>query len=531
MLRSFQSSRRRFLETIGTVAGAAAVYETMVALNLLQVPGAFAGPPLLPAGSGAGKTVVILGAGVAGLSAAYELQKAGYTCVILELLDRAGGRNFTARRGSRIVEDTGPNGRTEQICDLDDDLYMNLGPGRLPYHHHRSIHYCRELDIPLQVYVMTTTANLFQSDAAFDGKPQPRYRIISDTSNYISELLTKAVDANALDLALSPEDVEKFKSLVAAFGGTGGILGPTDTPRDGCYRPMTIEGGCQPNARLPLTELLKSEFWTRSGYQPDEGDWQPTLFEPVGGMDRIVDAFVKRLHTPIRYDSEVRRIVQRGSGVTIECQDRKTGTPHQVEADYCLSNIPLPKLAAIDSNLSDEFKHVIARARAKALFKLGWQVNRRFWEQEPYNIYGGISYTSAQITQMWYPSHGYMGRTGVIAGAYAYLSEAETFGQMTMAQRIAACRRDAIKLHPEFADETLVPSSKALSIAWNQAEGQSGGFTSWNFGDPEDSRAYHRLLEPDGRFFVIGDQVSPLAGWQEGAFMSSEHAVKRIGGL
>ena len=475
--------------------------------------------------------MVILGAGVAGLSAAYELQKAGYRCIVLELLDRAGGRNFTARRGNRIVEDAGPNGRTEQVCDLDDDLYMNLGPGRLPYHHHRSMHYCRELGVPLQVYVMTTTANLFQSDAAFGGQPQPRYRIISDTSSYISELLAKAIDTRTLDLALTPEDVEKFKSLVAAFGGTGGILGPTDTPRDGCYKPMTIEGGCQPNARLPLTELLKSEFWTRSGYQPDEGDWQPTLFEPVGGMDRIVDAFVKRLKTPIRFNADVRRISKRDGGVIIEYRDRKTGASHQVEADYCLSNIPLPKLAGIEADLSADFRQAVSRARSKALFKLGWQVNRRFWEQEPYNIYGGISYTSAPITQMWYPSHGYMGKSGVIAGAYAYLEQAEAFGKMTLAERIAACRRDAIRMHPEFSDEDMVPASKAMSIAWHQVEGQSGGFTSWNFTDAEDSRAYQRLLRPDGRFFVIGDQVSPLSGWQEGAFMSSEHAVRQIGGV
>ncbi len=45
-----------------------------------------------------------------------------------------------------------------------------------------------------------------------------------------------------------------------------------------------------------------------------------------------------------------------------------------------------------------------------------------------------------------------------------------------------------------------------------------------------DNRAYRRLLAPDGRFFVIGDQVSPLPGWQEGAFLSSEHAVLQVSG-
>jgi monoamine oxidase len=82
--------------------------------------------------------------------------------------------------------------------------------------------------------------------------------------------------------------------------------------------------------------------------------------------------------------------------------------------------------------------------------------------------------------------------------------------------------------HKEFADEKLVPSNKAVSIAWNLAEGQSGGGAQWDHGKVMDQRAYQRLLAPDGRFHVIGDQVSPLPGWQEGAFLSAEHAVAQI---
>ena len=99
---------------------------------------------------------------------------------------------------------------------------------------------------------------------------------------------------------------------------------------------------------------------------------------------------------------------------------------------------------------------------------------------------------------------------------------------MSLVDRIAAGRRGAAKLHREFLDETLVPGSKAVSIAWNLAEGQSGGVTAWNFSDPAVNRTYQRLLAGDGRCMVIGDQMSPLGGWQEGAFLSSDDAVSRI---
>src|ERR1044072_7835317 len=95
-------TRRRFLESVGLAGGAAAGYETMTALGLINLPEAWAGPPQLPSGAGTGKKVIILGAGIGGLTAAYELTKANYTVQIIELTERPGGRNHTAPRGAAV---------------------------------------------------------------------------------------------------------------------------------------------------------------------------------------------------------------------------------------------------------------------------------------------------------------------------------------------------------------------------------------------------------------------------------------------
>src|SRR5262245_51849694 len=88
-------TRRRFINLVGKAGGYAAIYNTMAAMGLLPVPGAYAGPPQLAPDSGRGVRVVILGAGIAGLTAAYELGKGGYDCVVLEARERAGGRSWT----------------------------------------------------------------------------------------------------------------------------------------------------------------------------------------------------------------------------------------------------------------------------------------------------------------------------------------------------------------------------------------------------------------------------------------------------
>src|SRR5205807_2177785 len=100
-------SRRHFIHLVGRAGGAGAAYRTMAAMGLLAVPAAYAGPPALAPGSGRGVTVAILGAGIAGLVAAYELGKAGYDCRVLEARHRPGGRTWTLRAGDVVEEEEG----------------------------------------------------------------------------------------------------------------------------------------------------------------------------------------------------------------------------------------------------------------------------------------------------------------------------------------------------------------------------------------------------------------------------------------
>jgi monoamine oxidase len=89
-------------------------------------------------------------------------------------------------------------------------------------------------------------------------------------------------------------------------------------------------------------------------------------------------------------------------------------------------------------------------------------------------------------------------------------------------------RSVAGKLHLEIMDDRIVPPHLGISIAWHNIPSQLGGFPGLGPDRSVARRAYLRLLQPDGRFYVIGDQVSPITAWQEGALMSVEHVVKQI---
>src|SRR3974390_1626827 len=94
--------RRDLLALIGSVGGSAAMYQAMTALGF-AAESTYQGPLKLD-GDAKGASVLILGAGLAGLIAAYELHKAGYKVQVLEYADRVGGRCWTLRGGDTYTE-------------------------------------------------------------------------------------------------------------------------------------------------------------------------------------------------------------------------------------------------------------------------------------------------------------------------------------------------------------------------------------------------------------------------------------------
>ena len=96
-------TRRAFLTRVGQAGGYSAAFSTMQALGLMPMKATAAETVAAAAGSGKGTKIVVLGGGVAGLTAAYEAKKLGYDVTLLEARGHIGGRNWSARAGD-VVE-------------------------------------------------------------------------------------------------------------------------------------------------------------------------------------------------------------------------------------------------------------------------------------------------------------------------------------------------------------------------------------------------------------------------------------------
>src|SRR5580692_4007651 len=340
-------SRRELLSMIGKTAGAATMYQAMSSLGF-GAESPYQGPIDLQ-GTPRGASVVVLGAGIAGMTAAYELRNAGYQVQVLEYNARAGGRNWTLRGGDRYTE---LGGHTQQ-CEFDKDLYINPGPWRIPYHHHGMMHYTKLLGIPLEPFFQVNYNAYLHSSRAFGGKPQRFREIKADYHGHIAELLAKATRQNSLDASVTKEDQEMLLESLREWGALDKnyayVASEAVSDRRGYEK--NPGGGLSarpiPSKPVALPDILESGLW-QGIPNGDAFDMQTALFQPAGGMGRIGEAFGRELGPLIRYNSKVIDIHQDSRGVTVTFIDGNSQESKQsMRADWCLCTIPLPVLAQI----------------------------------------------------------------------------------------------------------------------------------------------------------------------------------------
>jgi len=506
------NTRRSFLTQAGRAGGYSAAFALMQALDLM--PGATAQTtPDWTRSTGKGVRVAVLGGGIAGLTAAYELQKAGFEATVLEARERPGGRNWSVRRGTTVEFTDG----TRQTPDWEPSSYLNAGPARLPSIHRNILNYCRELGVELEVEVNSSRSSYLVSENAFGGKPVEQRQAVNDTRGHVSELLAKCINQRALDQELSSEDRERMLEFLRIYGDLKPDYKYAGTERAGLVRmPGAATQTEELRTPLPLHSLLDANFWT--GMMFDEGlDFQATMFQPVGGMDRIPYAFAKKLGKTVQYRAAVKAIRKTDHGVRVEYE--QGGNRKAIEADYCICALPVTILRTVEHDFAPRIKTAIKDTEYMDAFKIGWE-SKRFWETD-FHLYGGISFLSTgPITLVWYPSAKLFSETGVVVSGYS--TESSTgFGKLpTMAAKLDASREAVERLHPGYGKHLKSPLYVSWAkIPWNLGSWIGGGYYEGPFKE---------FIQPDDRIFFAGDHTSHINAWQEGAIVSAHRAISLI---
>ncbi|MER6947006.1 FAD-dependent oxidoreductase [Nonomuraea sp. NPDC000554] len=502
-------TRRGLLVGIGAAGGAGAMYAAMGALGLAPSRQETRFAPPQPSdfalrGKAAAK-VVIVGAGVAGLTVAYELGKAGYDCTLLEAGTRAGGRNLTLRGGDRLVEANGP----AQDVRFGEGVYFNAGPGRIaPWM--VTMDYCRELGIPIETFVN----NNAQAYVHTNGQTVRARTARADLYGYVAELLAKATNTGALNRKLTKDDQERLLEFLRRFGDLGPKLDYEGSTRRGFTKYPALDTGTPIASPGSLHEVLAAA--TGRAITNDFGYDQATpMFQPVGGMDAIVTELVEAVgRDRITTGAKVTKITNLPDGVEV------TWDGGQVKADYCVATLPPHVMARIPHNLGESVTAALKTPVPVAAGKIGLEYGRRWWELED-RIYGGVTETDLDITHIWYPSHGYHSERGLLVGYYNSEQNAELYGALTPEDRRRRALTQGRKIHGDRYGKGLLSS---VSIAWERQEHIQGGWVRW----PAFDSSFTLLQRPSGRVYFAGDWLTHLIAWQAGALESARSAVTQL---
>jgi monoamine oxidase len=508
-------TRREALSSIAAVGGEKAARDALAVLGL--GPSSHRRPQVLnfKEGLGQGASVLVLGAGIAGLVAALELTRAGFKVQVLEARDRVGGRTWTLRNGDRVEY---KDGRT-QTAAFDPGLYFNVGAARIPSQHRTLLDYCSELGVPLEVLVNSSHGAQVRPDLQ-----QSSFTIgqaTNDARGHVSGLLAKAVQRDALDDLLSAEERSRLLAFLQVYGDLSQELAYEGSIRSG-YGESPSHPGALPGSLTPvaLDRLLHPEFWGAL-LHTEFPEFSATMFQPVGGMDRITDAFYQRLTEQVRLGAEVRRIRQLEDGVAVTYFDQHSGREQVARADYLVSTLPLPLMAKLDTDFSDPVKAALLSTRNDQATKVAWQ-SPRFWETD-YRIYGGLSWIDHPANLLWYPSNDLNSREGLLIAGYVTGVGADVFGAQPFETQYATSREAVELLHPGCSQQLRHP----LAVAWEQIPYSEGPWLQREH-FPADASAL--LEQPHGRVYFAGDGLvqSGVGIWQESAANSARYVVGQL---
>ena len=513
-------SKREFLGATGSLFGASAVMTALSGCGLSMASTAEAPPDLM--GRSNGTRVLILGAGLSGMTAAYELGLRGYDCRILEARPFAGGRCQSARAGFTTTEVDG----STRTCAFDEGQYFNHGPWRLPSFHYALFHYVRKFGIPMEIMVQENDNGYLQFDNADGPLAGRRFRtrqIKADMRGYTSELLAKIADQGALDEEFTNRDREQLTDYLVREG----FLDARDLSYKGTihrgyaerFDPMGVN---EASAPLAFNEVLQSGLGNSFQGVPTI-DHPTTMYQAVGGMDQIAKAFEREVGDVITYSAEVQELRQDDDGVTVPYRDTASGEVRVARGDYCITTIPLGILAKMPTDLSGRCKEAMAAPGKMTVGKLSLQMNRRFWEEDD-DIYGGSSTRGIVGHTVIYPSYGYFGKKGVIQSAYAFGRAAATLGELSLEEQVEQALERSEPIHPgQFRKHY---DGKAFSIAWHRTRYTEAGWSAWS--PPARQQHLPVLREPQGRVYFAGDYLSSLSGWQVGAIESAWTQIEAL---
>ena len=453
-------------------------------------------PASASAAEGRSKRVVVIGAGLAGLCAAYELRAKGCDVQVVEATHRAGGRVRTLR--GRFF--TG--------------LYADAGAMVFGDAEIRVAHYVQRFNLPIRLVPPSTTIYHLRGQTFRSGQGWPANIALTPDerkltpagllNKYFVEGLT-GLAQDPLTPSWPPDSLKPFDNMsAAAFLQSRGASQAAIEIFDIGLLGLTGDGLAQVSALsvlavVSLFDRTRLAFWI------------------AGGSDLLPHAFAATMPARIHLGTRVTSIQATDAGVCVDTI-RGGATPKTYAADYVVCTIPFSALKDVTIRpLSPIKRRIIAELPSAAVVRTFLQFREQFWTED--GLSGGAN--TDLSTGSVFSAYPLADSRGILE-TYAVGDKARALGALTPEARLQAALSSVMSLFPGAADHF----ESGVTVSWDQVEFAAGAYAWYKPGQLLEFLP--ALAAPEGRIFFAGDGTTPLPGWCDGALSSGQQAAAAI---
>lgn len=463
------------------------------------MPALLQGLPRWPA-VGLARRAIVIGGGIAGLSAAYALRQAGFDAIVLERTARAGGRFLTCR-------------------ELFDDQYCELGVTRIPESHALTLAYVRHFGLPLMPYPSRGTGQLYVV------KDQRWKSFYQGACVYPEALLLtpheKRLDAESLHHFYTAE-------MLTSVGSVDEPEWPRTAARSELFGQSFYDGLHRRGASLAAREICRAydgteiESFDAIGWLANmrrDTSGAVSLAIP-GGNDRLTSALAAVLGDSVVTNAHVHRVHRSGSRITVgfTCGNRS----QEVDAAVVVCAVPHRILTEIEFEPSLSSAKLTAAQAVPMLpvTRLNFQFSRRFWNLDEGLCGLMVACTTSPIERLWDLSLLQPGEHGILS-AYVQNRNAELLDSLPS---------DEARIEYGLSIlETFWPAARSYflrgsSFSWQQPSTRGG----WAVFLPGQLDLLPPLQAAEDGIHFAGDHTSLYAGWAQGALESAHCAVAEV---